>query len=230
MLKYIKHLLFLYKTKKKKNFLQKFNVIIHKGASFADVKFEGNNTLFKNVKLFNSSLGIGTYIGKSSEIIYAKIGKYCSIADNVHIGLGTHPTSIFVTTHPSFYHDTYKTLGFGFTKTESFNPYKWIEKDKFLVKVGNDVWIGCNAIIMDGVTIGDGAIIAAGSVVTKNVEPYSIVGGVPAKHIKYRFNQQQIDQLLKIQWWNSDQLWIINNAHSFKDINLFLKNYKNNKL
>ena len=78
--------------------------------------------LFKNVKLFNSSLGIGTYIGKSSEIIYAKIGKYCSIADNVHIGLGTHPTSIFVTTHPSFYHDTYKTLGFGYTKTESFNP------------------------------------------------------------------------------------------------------------
>jgi serine acetyltransferase len=68
--------------------------------------------------------------------------------------------------------------------------------------IGNDVWIGAKATIMSGITIGDGAIVAAGSVVVKDVEPYSMVGGNPAKHLKFRFTEKQIDDLLKISWWN----------------------------
>ena len=92
--------------------------------------------------------------------------------------------------------------------------------------IGNDVWIGSNVIIMSGVRIGDGAVIAAGAIVTKNVEPYSIVGGVPAKTIRRRFEENQIEYLRKIEWWNRSEDWIKKNAASFTDIEYFIKNIK----
>lgn len=80
--------------------------------------------------------------------------------------------------------------------------YTFDLKEHNEVKIGNDVWIGTRAMILDGITIGDGAVIGAGAVVTKNVPPYAIVGGVPAKIIKYRFSQDKINELLASQWWN----------------------------
>lgn len=227
MFKYLYRISTSWKNKYLKRKLNNEIVKTYKGVTFGNVIFEGKNTLFENVRLYNSSIGLGTYIGKNSEIIYAHIGRFCSIADNVRIGLGTHPTSKFVTTHPSLYYNTSNVLGYTYTEKELFNPYKWLDDNNTLVKIGNDVWIGCNVIIMDGITIGDGAVIAAGAVVSKDVEPYSIVGGVPTKHIKYRFNQEQIDKLKKIKWWNHDDIWINNNAHLFDDIDVFLKNIYN---
>lgn len=87
--------------------------------------------------------------------------------------------------------------------------------------IGNDVWIGAYVNIIEGITIGDGAIIAAGSVVTQDVPPYAVVGGVPAKVIKYRFEQDIIEQLKKIEWWNKDQKWLKKNAHLFDDVYKF---------
>jgi acetyltransferase-like isoleucine patch superfamily enzyme len=96
------------------------------------------------------------------------------------------------------------------------------------IRIGNDVWIGAKATIMSGVNIGHGSIVAAGSLVTKDVEPYSIVGGNPAKHLKYRFDKNQIDDLLDIAWWNWNESKIKENAMLMwsQDINYFIKKYK----
>ena len=93
------------------------------------------------------------------------------------------------------------------------------------VNIGNDVWIGANVIILPGVTISDGAIIAAGAVVNKDVKPFEIVGGVPAKTIKYRFDEDIINKLLKIKWWNWSLKEIEDNIEFFYDIDGFIRKF-----
>lgn len=127
-------------------------------------------------------------------------GKFVSIADNVTIFLGNGygHDSTFITSYP-----------FGYINCEIFD--KAINRSKDTngnVKIGNDVWIGNGTTIMSGVTVGDGAIIAANSHVVNNVEPYSITGGNPAKHIKYRFSSSQIEKLLQIKWWDWKEIRI----------------------
>jgi len=119
------------------------------------------------------------------------VGKFCSIAYNVRIGLGGHPAD-WLSTHPFLYDKKY-----GFVKKD----LQWTSKSEKTV-VGNDVWIGANATILGGVIIGDGAIIGAHSLVNKDVEPYSIVVGTPAKHIRYRHDETTIKSLLKSKWWD----------------------------
>jgi acetyltransferase-like isoleucine patch superfamily enzyme len=123
------------------------------------------------------------------------IGNFCSIASGVNVWLGGNHRSDWVTTYP-----------FGHIHQDVFNTFKGTghPSTKGDVIIGNDVWIGSNVTIMSGVTIGDGAIIANNSHVIKNVEPYSVVGGNPAKFIKYRFTPEQIENLLQIKWWNWD--------------------------
>ncbi len=122
-----------------------------------------------------------------------KIGNFCSIAENVIIMSGGYHRTDWVTTFP-----------FGLRERNIFNTFdgKNATIAKGDVIIGNDVWVGYNITIMSGVTIGDGAVIAANSHVVKNVEPYSIVGGNPAKFIKYRFTKEQIEKLLQIKWWD----------------------------
>lgn len=187
--------------------------------------FEGFNFVQKATSCNMCSIGKGTYIGSNSSLLKTKIGRFCSIADYVRTGFGSHPTDTFVSTFPAFYYDT-KNLPFSFMKNLSpiYSVWRYTSnKKQYVVEIGNDVWIGSHVLIMDGVKIGDGAIIAAGAVVTKDVEPYSIVGGVPAKHIKYRFNSNQINFLMKMQWWNKDWEWIENNYLLFKNIDIFCK-------
>jgi acetyltransferase-like isoleucine patch superfamily enzyme len=123
------------------------------------------------------------------------IGKFCSIAKNVTIYLGGNHRTDWVTTYP-----------FGHVHKNVFTNFNGVGHPvtKGNVVIGNDVWICDNVTILSGVTIGDGAVIANNSHVVKNVEPYSLVGGNPAKLIKYRFTPEQIDQLLKIKWWDWD--------------------------
>jgi len=123
------------------------------------------------------------------------IGSFCSIGKNVVIYLGGEHRTDYVTTFP-----------FGYRNTDVFKLTRQYNErfTKGNVVIGNDVWIGDNVTIMSGVTIGDGAVIANKSHVVKSVEPYSIVGGNPAKFIKYRFSREQIEKLLEIKWWDWD--------------------------
>jgi virginiamycin A acetyltransferase len=125
----------------------------------------------------HSTVGINTFIGKGCAITKSDIGNYCSIAPNVLIGMGEH--------------DIYK---FSTSTVFSVNAYEELTKDE--CEIGHDVWIGANAQVLRGVKISNGAVIGAGAVVTKDVPPYAIVVGVPAKIIKYRFNEDKINKLL----------------------------------
>jgi acetyltransferase-like isoleucine patch superfamily enzyme len=122
-----------------------------------------------------------------------KVGKFCSIAANVVVYTGGNHRTDWVTTYP-----------FGHVNNHIFNTFdgKGCPKSNGDVIIGNDVWIGSNSVIMSGITVGDGSVIANNSHVVKNVEPYSIVGGNPAKLIKYRFSDEQIKKLLEIKWWD----------------------------
>ena len=120
------------------------------------------------------------------------IGNFCSIASNVNIYLGGNHRTDWITTYP-----------FGHINQDKFTEFNGIghPSTKGDVIIDNDVWIGSNVTIMSGVTIGDGVVIANNSHVVKNAEPYSLIGGNPAKFIKYRFTTEQIEKLLEIKWW-----------------------------
>lgn len=162
----------------------------------------------------NSSLGDFTYVNSFSYVLWATIGRYCSIGPNVKIAPGKHPSSGFVSTHPATFNNQSNFVR-NFAREPKFKNYQ-------PVTIGNDVWIGANSIIIDGVTIGDGAIIAANSVVVKDVGPYEIVGGNPARFIRKRFDDNSIDFLVKTKWWNNDPDWLEENISRFWNIDDFV--------
>lgn len=184
------------------------NVIVKDNSAIKRSELSDNICIHENCKVTESVIGSFTYVAKSSEILGANIGKFCSIGPEVWIGLGKHPSD-FISTSPVFYSASKKQLGFSFTDKQLYEEYK-----KCII--GNDVWIGARVMILDGVTIGDGAIIAANSVVSKDVEPYTIVGGSPARLIRPRFDELTTSKLLTSAWWNWDSVKIKENATSFQ--------------
>lgn len=189
--------------------------------------FEGNNALGANSAFHSSHLGYGSYIGAGCAFTKTHIGKYCSIGNDVTGVFGKHPAEKFVSTHPAFF-STRKQAGFTYVKEQQYEEFEpTLEPDTpYSIKIGNDVWIGNHVRIMDGVTIGDGAIIATNTLVRKDVEPYSIVGGSPGKHLKYRFEQDERDFLIGFKWWDKDPEWIAANAHRFQDISSFIGTFE----
>lgn len=218
MLFLIKNPLFLYLKNTFKNIilcLKNPTLKIQNGVILNNVIFGLYNAVYEKSSLNNVYLGNFSYIAKKTNISQTTIGNFCSIGSNCQIGLGRHPSSIFVSTHPSFY-STLKQCGYTFSQQDIFQEF-------LPIKIGNDVWIGSNVIITDGVCIGDGVIIGANSVVTKDIPDYAIVGGVPAKIIRYRFDQDQIKELKKIKWWNWSLDKIKSKSSCFINIDEFLK-------
>lgn len=173
-------------------------------------QFGNYNTLESGSALHNVKLGDFTYVAANSKLANVVLGKFCSVGNEVLAGLGKHPTRDFVSTHPIFY-SPIGQCQLIFTKEPLFEEFS-------AITIGNDVWIGARSILLDGISIGDGAIIAAGSVVTKDVPPYVIVGGVPAKMIRNRFSQEETDYLKTLKWWDRDLNWIKENFKKFHHI------------
>lgn len=159
-------------------------------------------------------LGDYSYIAKNSSVSNCVIGKFCSIGPNFCCGLGIHPTN-GVSTAPMFY-STAKQNGLSLCEKRK------VEESKQTI-IGNDVFIGANVTILDGVKVGDGAVIGAGAVVTKDIPPYAIAVGVPARVVKYRFDKTTIRGLLEKQWWNGSEEDLKKLERNFWDVEAFLK-------
>lgn len=173
------------------------SAIIDGGTCLTDDTIIGAHShILQNCIINKSKIGNYSYIGRNSLIQNANIGNFCSIANDVLIGLGKHPLDMF-STSPVFYHKK------NALRVSVVADDKNIEEYERII-IGNDVWIGARSIVMDGVIIGDGAVVAAGSVITKDVEPYMIVAGAPAKPIRKRTSDEKIKYYLQTEWWKLD--------------------------
>lgn len=169
--------------------------------------------------IVESRLGDYTYTAGDAQIIYSTVGKFCSIASHVRVNPGNHPMW-----RVSQHHMTYRRKDYGFGDTDDEGFFAW-RKDHEVV-IGHDVWLGHASVVMPGVNIGTGAVVGAGAVVTKLVEPYMVVAGVPAKIIKPRFPRDVVNALLEIAWWDWSRGELEERMNDFADMNGFLAKYE----
>lgn len=186
--------------------------------SAALARVDGNSrvhrlaTLNRGAQLINATVDRFSYVGPKTKIENTEIGAFCSISWECLIGLSSHEMEC-ISTSPIF--------------QERFNGTgtSWLEQDverpsAVRTVIGNDVWVGARAILMEGVQIGDGAVIAAGAVVTKDVDPYTVVAGVPARMLRKRFSDEMVDQLQGLEWWDAPVPKIKRAIHLFQRNNL----------
>ena len=159
-----------------------------------------------------SEVGKYSYIGEHTSLLYVKVGNYTSISNYCAIGGGSHPIE-WVSTSPVF-NNSKSILGVSLSLNE-YDPFNE-------TKIGNDVWIGSHCLIKSGVKIADGAVIGMGSVVTKDVGPYEIWAGNPARLIRKRFDDTMIQRLLEVKWWEWEYERIVKYADTFNSVDKFL--------
>ena len=181
-----------------------------------DTIINGYIDLQQGTRLVNCDIGKGTNLGPNNKWTRCKIGKFCLTDANNRNIYGHHPTSKYVAMNSKFYWPQEH----GYANEVMYSDvYKYADKEKkFYNIIGNDVYITNDVLILEGVKIGDGAVITPGSVVTKNVPPYAIVRGNPAKIVTYRFTEEDILFLEKLQWWDKDDEWLENHVKDFNDI------------
>lgn len=175
---------------------------------------------------FYGKMGYGTYIGNNNHIS-AYIGRFTSIGSGTRQIVETHPMqSPFATTCPMFF-SMKKQNGHTFAKKQKFQEYRFYdENNSIALNIGNDCWVGNNVTFIGGVSLSDGAVVLSGAIVTKDIPPYAIVGGVPARIITYRYDKETIDFLIRIKWWNNTPEWFLEHSDLLCDID-DLKRYFN---
>lgn len=200
------------------------DIYINKNAKIKKIKFLNGPCKIGENTYINGRIGRFTYIGKNCNI-NGDIGKFCSISDNVKIIDSFHPLD-WVSMSPCFYSNE-KQCGVSFVRNKKIEDHLFIDDSKSLTcSIGNDVWIGTNVLIKGGIKIGNGACIAMGAVVTKDVPDYAVVAGVPARVIRYRFSEDDIKVLNNIKWWNESEDWLRKNADIFESLDKFKKEFE----
>jgi hypothetical protein len=182
-----------------------------------DARIGGWTQLGPNTTIAEATFGDYSYTAGDVSIIYADVGKFCSIASHVRINPGNHPMWR-VTQH----HMTYRRASYQLGEDDTAF-FEWRRADR--VRIGHDVWIGHGAIVLPGVSVGIGAVIGAGAVVTKDVPPYTIVVGVPAKPLRQRFPTEIAERLLATGWWDWPRELIEQRIDELCDVDLFLEKY-----
>lgn len=182
-------------------FLRK-NSIFYKNFIFKNSKIQGFNLFNNNVNIVDCQIGLGSYVGNNVNLFSVHVGKFCSLGSRIYIGFGQHPINQ-ITTHPSFYSLKCQS-GFTFVKEDKSEDFNY--SNGFLNIIEDNVWVGSNVIVLPGVRICEGAIVGAGSVVVKDVPPYSIIAGNPARIIKFRFSEQEIENILLRKMWSSNDI------------------------
>ena len=205
------------------------------GAAPSRLRLSEQPTIHPTAQIYQCRVGAWTDIGPGSvmaestfddysyaagdlSMIYTYVGKFCSIASHVCINPGNHPMDR-VTQH----HCTYRRMQYGFDAADDSAFFDW--RRVACCVIGHDVWIGHAAIVMPGVCIGTGAVIGSGAVVTKDVAPYEIVVGVPARPIRKRFDDETIARLLRSAWWDWGRATLEARFHDLIDISTFLAKY-----
>lgn len=193
---------------------------IHENTSLKEVTFGSYNEIGVWNFIEHTHFGDYSYTGQFCFVQNAQIGKFSNIAANVRIGATAHPYE-----RPSLHHFTYRPTMYGFAATDDLAFFEDRLSQK--ISIGHDTWIGHGVMIMPNVTVGNGAIIAAGAIVTKDVPPYAVVMGVPAKIVKYRFDDEMIAGLEKIAWWDWSAATIKERFEDFRSpITEFVAKYR----
>lgn len=183
-------------------------------ATVVDAKIDRTAKIQHAANVRYSEIGRYSYIAARSSVIHTKIGKFCSVASGVAIGGGAHDLSAVSTSPVFLLGENIFGKNFGFKKFQSYKE----------TIIGNDVWIGNRTIILQGVAIGDGAVIGAGSVVTKDVEPYAVVAGNPARQIKMRFDSETVETLERLKWWDQNDKWLKQYGNYFNEPQMLINN------
>ncbi len=191
---------------------------VHETSRVVDSTLGPWTAIGPNCGIVESHVGDYSYTAGDVSIIYSEVGKFCSIASHVRINPGNHPMNR-VTQH----HMTYRKVSYGFADEDDGEFFDWRRAHK--VTVGHDVWIGHGAILLPGVTVGVGAVVAAGAVVSKDVPPYAIVAGVPARPIRDRFPADIAAQLQQIAWWDWPRELLEERFDDLNDLPGFLEKY-----
>lgn len=191
---------------------------IHETAQVVRSQIGGWTSIGARTRMNESSFGDYSYCVDEVVINYAEIGKFCSIASHVCINPVNHPMWR-VTQH----HMTYRRASYGLADTDDEAFFNWRRSNR--VTIGHDVWIGHGAFVMSGVTVGTGAVIGSGAIVTKDVEPYTIVVGVPARPVRERFPRDVASRLLESAWWDWPRETLEARFEELNDVDLFLQKY-----
>ncbi len=168
------------------------------------------------VSIAESEIGDYTYFAGDASAIYSTVGKFCSIASHVRINPGNHPRWRVIQ-----HHCTYRRVQYGFDIKNDEEFFNWRRADR--VEIGHDVWLGHGVVVMPGIKIGTGAVVGSGAVVTKDIPPYAVAVGVPAKVIKMRFDEAVIEKIMKTRWWEWDRKTLEERFENFLDLDKFLK-------